>query len=115
MKPVLEASMFRRQYYRNIFLVELLGLPGSTSEALNLEEFGLTSEIRHEFIELLRSLEKIPDKLFKLYTDLKSEQTLVANTESILSKEFVMETKPESSGLFNKKKSLQVKQKKKVA
>lgn len=110
MKPVLEASIFRRSYYRNIFLVELLRLPGSSEEVFNPEDFNLDSEIRHAFISALKLMGKIPGKLFKAYTEQKSLKEFKEPQDAeITSKEVVVEMKCESLELSRKKRSLQLK------
>lgn len=104
-KPVLEAEVLRRRYYRNVFLVELLGLPGSAEKVFNPEEFDLNSKTRHEFILALNSMGKIPDKLFKAYIEKQSHQgtKLGTNNERSESKETIKRTKGQVDRLKKKK------------
>jgi len=63
LKVVLEAAVFRRKYYEGVFLVELLQLPGWSRRAVPDPE----SSVRHAFIDKLKSLDKIPQKLYSAY------------------------------------------------
>lgn len=91
MKPVLEASVLRRLYYRNVFLVELLGLSGSTEKAFRPEDFQLHIETRHEFILALKKLGKIPDKLFQVYLEKRSPEGIRESDKNV-SKETMKQT-----------------------
>ncbi|XP_026273564.1 Fanconi anemia group A protein homolog [Frankliniella occidentalis] len=113
MKPVLEASIFRRTYFRNIFLVELLGLPGSSEKVFKPEEFGLNNTTRHDFILALKAMGKVPDKLFRAYTDIKFSQE-VEKTERLAERSEQTEKEINSeakSDLSKRKRSLQVRPK----
>lgn len=76
MKPVLEASVLRRLYFRNVFLADLLDISGTTDTSINLEDYGLSEEIRHDFILALKEMGKIPEKLFRVYLEKRSSQEI---------------------------------------
>ncbi|XP_034250114.1 Fanconi anemia group A protein homolog [Thrips palmi] len=109
MKPVLEASVLRRSYYRNVFLVELMRLPGSAEKEFTPEDFGLNRETRHEFIMALNKMGKIPEKMFKAYKGNRSPEGK-GQRSNAESKEARKETKSDTDQP-KKRKSLELKPK----
>ncbi|KAJ1529684.1 hypothetical protein ONE63_006439 [Megalurothrips usitatus] len=111
MKPVLEASIFRRQYYRNTFLVELLGLPGSSEESFKPEDFELNVDTQHEFIVALKAMGKIPEKLYMTYANKRLSQNIQEDVKGNNPCKEVVETKGEPLDQSKRKKSLKVRKK----